>query len=74
MRISKVEETKPFQNAHGVDARKIFQTQDAEVIHMALTAGQSLKKHTTLLMFSFTSLKGKVLSKSERKPKKSKKT
>lgn len=59
MKIVKVKETKTFQNAHGVDARKIFQTQNAEVIHMALAAGQSLKKHTTPVDVFFYILEGK---------------
>jgi mannose-6-phosphate isomerase-like protein (cupin superfamily) len=59
MRIVKVEETKPFQNAHMVDARKIYETANAEVIHMNLAPGQSLKKHTTPVDVFFYILEGK---------------
>lgn len=59
MRIVKVEEIEPFQNAHGVDARKIYQTQDADVIYMVLSAGQSLKRHTTPVDVFFYILEGK---------------
>jgi mannose-6-phosphate isomerase-like protein (cupin superfamily) len=59
MKTAKVDQTKPFQNAHMVDARKIYQTPDAEVIHMALTPGQALKQHTTPVDVFFYILEGK---------------
>jgi hypothetical protein len=45
MKIVKVEETKPFQNAHMVDARKIYETANTEVIHMNL-APEGIAKET----------------------------
>ncbi len=59
MKIVKVEEAKTFQNAHMADARKIYQTTNAEVIHMTLTQGQTLKKHTTPVDVFFYILEGK---------------
>jgi quercetin dioxygenase-like cupin family protein len=59
MKIVKVEETKPFQNPHMVDARKVYETPNAEVIHMTLQSGQSLKKHTTPVDVFFYILEGK---------------
>ena len=59
MKTAKVDETKSFQNAHMVDARKILETPGAEVIHMNLTAGQALKKHTTPVDVFFYILEGK---------------
>jgi quercetin dioxygenase-like cupin family protein len=59
MKTFKVDETKPFQNGHMVDARKILETTGAEVIHMTLTAGQALKKHTTPVDVFFYILAGK---------------
>jgi mannose-6-phosphate isomerase-like protein (cupin superfamily) len=59
MKIATVVDTKSFQNAHGVDARKIYSTTDAEVIHMALSPGQALKKHTTPVDVFFYILEGK---------------
>ncbi|MCW3996877.1 MAG: cupin domain-containing protein [Candidatus Bathyarchaeota archaeon] len=59
MRIVKVKDTKSFPNAHGVDAKRIYETKDAEVICMALAAGQSLKKHTTPVNVFFYILEGK---------------
>ncbi len=58
MKIAKVKETASFQNAHGVDARKIYQTPNAEIIHMTLTPGQTLKRHTTPVDVFFYILEG----------------
>jgi mannose-6-phosphate isomerase-like protein (cupin superfamily) len=58
MKLTKVCETNCFQNAHGVDARNIFDSQDAQVIHMALSEGQSLKSHTTPVDVFFYVLEG----------------
>jgi len=35
----KVNETEPFSNIHSVDAKRVFESQDVEVIHMALKPG-----------------------------------
>jgi quercetin dioxygenase-like cupin family protein len=59
MKTTRVDQTKPFQNPHGVDARKIYETPDADVIHMALQPGQALKKHTTPVDVFFYILEGK---------------
>ena len=59
MKIVTVVDAKSFQNAHGVDARKIYSTADAEVIHMALSPGESLKRHTTPVDVFFYILEGK---------------
>jgi mannose-6-phosphate isomerase-like protein (cupin superfamily) len=58
MNITKVCETNCFQNVHGVDARNIFDSNDAQVIHMALGEGQSLKSHTTPVDVFFYILEG----------------
>lgn len=59
MRIVKVKDTASFANAHGVDARRIFESKDADVICMSLGAGQSLKRHTTPVDVFFYILEGK---------------
>ncbi len=59
MKIVKVNQTGSFKNAHEVDARKIYQTPDAEVIHMALAPGQALRRHTTPVDVFFYILEGK---------------
>lgn len=59
MKMEKVSTTKSFPNIHGVEAKKIYTSEDVEVIHMALTPGQSLKKHTTPVDVFFYILEGK---------------
>lgn len=59
MKVFSVGDAKTFQNVHGVDARKIYDSEHAEVIHMALAPGQSLKKHTTPVDVFFYILEGK---------------
>jgi mannose-6-phosphate isomerase-like protein (cupin superfamily) len=59
MKIFKVAETKTFQNAHAVDARKLYEAHGAEVIHMSLKAGEALKKHTTPVDVFFYILEGR---------------
>jgi len=59
MKITKVSEVSAFQNPHSVDAKRIYRTNNTEVIHMALKPGQSLKKHTTPVDVIFYILEGK---------------
>lgn len=59
MKVTTVVETESFQNAHAVDAKEIYDTDSAQVIHMLLKPGQSLKKHTTPVDVFFYILEGK---------------
>ncbi|MBN1243987.1 cupin domain-containing protein [Candidatus Bathyarchaeota archaeon] len=59
MKMTKVVKISSFQNVHGVEAKKIYDADNAQVIHMALTTGQSLKKHTTPVDVFFYILEGK---------------
>ena len=59
MKITKVENISVFQNPHGVEAKKLCDMQGASVIFMALSQGQSLKKHTTPVDVFFYILEGK---------------
>ncbi|MGE5555669.1 MAG: cupin domain-containing protein [Methanocella sp.] len=59
MKITKVCDTNCFQNPHGVDAKEIYDSENAQVIHMALANGQSLKKHVTPVDVFFYILEGK---------------
>ena len=59
MKIFRVADTKSFQNVHGVEAKKIYDTDNAEAIHMSLAPGQSLKKHTTPVEVFFYILEGR---------------
>ena len=59
MKDINVDRTVSFQNAHGVDAKKIYDTPETQVIHMALSPGQALKRHTTPIDVFFYILEGK---------------
>ena len=59
MKITRIENTAVFQNVHSVEAKRIYDSENAEVIHMSLQPGQSLKKHTTPVDVFFYILEGK---------------
>ncbi len=59
MKVTKVDSTPAFQNAHGVEAKKLYAAKNAEVIFMNLKPSQSLKKHTTPVDVFFYILEGK---------------
>ena len=59
MKTTKIVNTSSFENVHGVEAKKIYADDNAQVIHMALQPGQSLKKHTTPVDVFFYILQGK---------------
>jgi quercetin dioxygenase-like cupin family protein len=59
MKITRIEETATFENVHLVEAKQIYDTENATVIHMSLQSGQSLKKHTTPVDVFFYILEGK---------------
>jgi quercetin dioxygenase-like cupin family protein len=59
MKITQIEKTAAFENVHLVEAKQIYDTENATVIHMSLQPGQSLKKHTTPVDVFFYILEGK---------------
>ena len=59
MKITRIENTTAFQNVHSVEAKQIYDTENATVIHMSLQPGQSLKKHVTPVDVFFYILEGK---------------
>ena len=59
MKITRIEKTAAFQNIHLVEAKQIYDTENATVIHMSLQPSQSLKKHTTPVDVFFYILEGK---------------
>jgi len=59
MKIIRIEETAAFQNVHLVEAKQLYDSEKATVIHMSLQPGQSLKKHTTPVDVFFYILEGK---------------
>lgn len=58
MRATRIAEISSFQNVHSVEAKRIYDTENAEAIHMSLAPGQSLKKHTTPVDVFFYILEG----------------
>jgi mannose-6-phosphate isomerase-like protein (cupin superfamily) len=46
-------------NPHMVDARKIYDTKNAQVVHITLNPGESLKRHITPVDVFFYVLEGK---------------
>jgi mannose-6-phosphate isomerase-like protein (cupin superfamily) len=46
------------KNPHGIEARKIHDTDHVQVVHMLLKPGEQLKKHTTAVDVFFYVLEG----------------
>ena len=59
MKITRVIDSSTFQNPHAVEAKRLYDADNAEVIHMALKPGQSLKRHITPVDVFFYILEGK---------------
>jgi mannose-6-phosphate isomerase-like protein (cupin superfamily) len=58
MKIKRVSEETAFKNPHKIQAKKIFGSPDAEVIHMTLNPGESLLSHKTPVDVFFYVLAG----------------
>jgi quercetin dioxygenase-like cupin family protein len=58
MKIVQVKEVSSKPNPHGVDARSISDTESAQVVHITLQPGESLKKHITPVDVVFYVLEG----------------
>ncbi|OPY53022.1 MAG: Cupin domain protein [Methanosaeta sp. PtaU1.Bin055] len=59
MKIVEVERAERAPNPHGVDARMISDTESAQVVHITLAPGESLKKHVTPVDVVFYVLEGR---------------
>ncbi len=59
MKIIDVNNADISQNPHKVDARKIYDTKNAQVVHITLNPGESLKRHITPVDVFFYVLEGK---------------
>ncbi len=59
MEITKVGEISTSKNPHGVDARQIYNHENAQVIVLTLQPGESLKRHITPVDVFFYVLEGK---------------
>ena len=58
MKIIDVKNADITQNPHEVDARKIYDTENAQVVHITLKPGESLKRHVTPVDVIFYVLSG----------------
>lgn len=58
VKIVEIANVKSSPNPHGVDARKIYDTENAVAVHMTLKPGESLKKHITPVDVFFYVLNG----------------
>jgi mannose-6-phosphate isomerase-like protein (cupin superfamily) len=58
MKITNATVLNPIQNPHSVEAKRLYDTVNAEVIHMNLKPGQSLRRHTTPTDVFFYILEG----------------
>jgi mannose-6-phosphate isomerase-like protein (cupin superfamily) len=60
MKVAEVKNINSKPNPHGVDARGISDTENAQVVHITLKPGEALKKHSTPVDVFFYVLEGQV--------------
>jgi quercetin dioxygenase-like cupin family protein len=60
MIINSVKETNAHENPHQVDVRRLYDHDNAQVMHITLQSGQSLKPHITPVDVFFYILEGEV--------------
>ena len=58
MKTISYKEIETTKNPHGVEAKKIHENENVQVVHMLLKPGESLKKHTTAVDVFFYVLEG----------------
>jgi len=58
MKIVDVNNTDIYENPHKVDVRKIYDTENAQAVHITLKPGESLKRHITPVDVFFYVLEG----------------
>ena len=58
MKIVNVNNVDISENPHKVDARKIYDTENAQAVHITLKPGESLKRHVTPVDVFFYVLEG----------------
>ena len=59
MKIVDVKNVDISQNPHKIDARKIYDTKNAQVVHITLKPGESLRQHITPVDVFFYVLEGR---------------
>jgi len=58
MKTIGLNEIRTTQNPHGVEAKRIHENENVQVVHMLLKPGESLKRHTTPVDVFFYVLEG----------------
>lgn len=58
MIIKEVSKTEKKNNPHGIDARLLYDKDEAQAVHITLNAGESLKPHITPVNVFFYILEG----------------
>ena len=59
MKITKTADAPTHQNPHGIDVRKLYDTEHAQAMAITLQPGQQLKKHITPVDAFFFVLEGR---------------
>ena len=59
MKTLEVKTASLIENPHGVQARKLYDTENAQAVHIILEPGESLKKHITPVDVFFYVLQGR---------------
>ena len=59
MKTVEVKSVKPGKNPHGVDARQLYDAENALVVHLTLAPGDALRRHITPTDVFFYVLAGK---------------
>ena len=58
MKVTKYQDEELHQNPHGVDVRKLYDKESAQVSHITLQPGEGLKPHKTPVDVFFVVLEG----------------
>ncbi|MDG5814031.1 cupin domain-containing protein [Chitinispirillales bacterium ANBcel5] len=61
MKATRVADAKRVDTPHGVDVRKLYDTEHAQTMHITLKPGESLKRHITPVDVFFYVLEGEGL-------------
>lgn len=59
MKITQWSQVEPMKNPHGVDARKLYDTEHAQAVVITLKPGEKLKRHITPVDVFFFVLEGR---------------
>ncbi len=58
MKITRIRDTETNPNPHGIETKKIYDTEHALAVHILLKPGESLKRHITPVDVFFYVLEG----------------